>query len=109
MRVMRYKKRKEFDKPKLERQVRKFFSSKRYAREQLLELERDLRRIGEEEAIAIENLDKVDTTIKLYEKLAKRFELTSEYRKRLNKIVDLQPRIHAKIEEIVSPKRYFRK
>jgi len=109
MRVMDTKKRKEFDKTKLERQVRKFLSSKRYSREQLLEVERDLRRIGEEEAIAIENLDKVDATIKLYEKLAKRFELTSEYRKRLNKIVDTHREYSAKIAEIVAPKRYFEK
>ena len=40
-----------------------------------LGLDRDLRRIAEEEAIAIENLGKVDETIKLYEKLAKRFEI----------------------------------
>jgi len=109
MRVMKIKKRKEFDKTKLERQVRKFFSSKRYAREQLLGIDRDLRRVSEEEAIAIENLDKVDATIKLYEKLSKRFELVSEYRKRLNKIVDLQREYHAKIGEITSPKRYFEK
>ena len=109
MRVMEIKKRKEFDKTKLERQVRKFFSSKRYAREQLLGIDRDLRRVSEEEAIAIENLDKVDATIKLYEKLSKRFELVSEYRKRLNKIVDLQREYHAKIGEITSPKRYFEK
>jgi predicted transcriptional regulator len=109
MRVMDTKKRKEFDKSKMERQIRKFFSSKRYAREQLLELERDLRRVGEEEAIAIENLDKVDATIKLYEKLAKRFELISEYRKRLNKIVDAHHEYNAKIAEIAAPKRYFEK
>jgi len=109
MRVMEIKKRKEFDKTKLERQVRKFFSSKRYAREQLLGIDRDLRRVSEEEAIAIENLDKVDATIKLYEKLSKRFELVSEYRKRLNKIVDLQRDYHAKIADITSPKRYYEK
>jgi hypothetical protein len=109
MRVMEIKKRKEFDKTKLERQVRKFFSSKRYAREQLLGIDRDLRRVSEEEAIAIENLDKVDATIKLYEKLSKRFELVSEYRKRLNKVVDLQRDYHAKMAEITSPKRYFEK
>ncbi len=109
MRVMEVKKRKEFDKSKMERQVRKFFGSKRYAREQLLGLDRDLRRIAEEEAIALENLDKVDSTIKLYEKLSKRFELTSEYRKRLNKIVDANREYHAKMAEITSPKRYFEK
>jgi len=107
MRVMEVKKRKEFDKTKMERQVRKFLSSKRYAREQLLGLDRDLRRIAEEEAISMENLDKVDSTIKLYEKLAKRFELTSDYRKRLNKIVDAHHEYTAKIAEIVAPKRYF--
>jgi hypothetical protein len=109
MRVAEIKKRKEFDKTKMERQIRKFLSSKRYAREQLLGLDRDLRRIAEEEAIALENLDKVDETIKLYEKLAKRFELISEYRKRLNKIVDAHNEYKAKIAEIVAPKRYFEK
>src|SRR4030042_1360409 len=90
LRVQETKKRKEFDKSKMEAQVRKFLSSKRYAREQLLQVERDLKRIEQEEAFAIENLEKVDSTIKLYEKLGKRFELISEYRKRLNKIVELQ-------------------
>jgi hypothetical protein len=109
MRVQEIKKRKEFDKTKMERQVRKFFSSKRYAREQLLNLERDLRRVNEEETMAIENLSKIDSTIRLYEKLVKRFELTSEYRKRINKIVELQREHNNKIAEITSPKRYFEK
>jgi hypothetical protein len=107
MRVQEIKKRKEFDKTKMERQVRKFLSGKRYAREQLLEIDRELRRVEQEEAFAIENLDKVDSTIKLYEKLAKRFELVSEYRKRLNKIVDLHTEYNAKIAEIGSQKPYF--
>jgi hypothetical protein len=107
MRVQETKKRKEFDKSKMEMQLRKVFSTKRYAREQLLGLERDLRRIGEEESYALENLDKVDSTIKLYEKLAKRLELTSDYRKRLNKIVDLHREYREKIADIVAPKKYF--
>jgi hypothetical protein len=109
MRVQEIKKRKEFDKTKMERQVRKLLSGKRYAREQLLEIDRELKRIEQEESFAVENLDKVDSTIKLYEKLAKRFELTSEYRKRLNKIVDLHNEYRAIIAEIVSPKRFFEK
>jgi len=52
-------------------QLRKTFSSKRYAREQLLQLDRDLKRIETEEAIAIDNLNKADNSIKLYENLAK--------------------------------------
>jgi hypothetical protein len=109
MRIQEIKKRKEFDKTKMERQVRKFLSGKRYAREQLLEIDRELKRVEQEEAFAVENLNKVDSTIKLYEKLAKRFELTSEYRKRLNKIVDLHNEYRAIIAEIVSPKRFFEK
>ena len=109
MRVTEIKKRKEFDKTKMERQIRKFLSSKRYAREQLLGLDRDLRRIAEEEAIALENLDKVDETIRLYERLSKRFELTAPYRKRLNKIVDAHHEYKAKIAEITAPKRYYEK
>ena len=57
MRVQETKKRKEFDKSKMERQLRKTFSSKRYAREQLLELDRDLKRIEEEESYALDNLE----------------------------------------------------
>jgi len=109
MRVQETKKRKEFDKTKMERQVRKFLSGKRYAREQLLNIDRELKRVEQEEAFAIENLDKIDNTIRLYEKLSKRFELISEYRKRLNKIVDLHSEYKAKIAEIVAPKRYFEK
>ena len=109
MRVQEVKKRKEFDKTKMERQVRKFLSGKRYAREQLLEIDRDLKRVEQEEAFAIENLDKVDSTIKLYEKLVKRFELVAEYRKRLNKIVDLHNEYKAITAEIVSQKPYFEK
>jgi hypothetical protein len=109
MRVQEVKKRKEFDKNKMEMQLRKFLSTKRYAREQLLDIDRELKRIEEEEAFAIESLDKVDSTIKLYEKLAKRFELTSEYRKRLNKIVDLHKEYNQKIADIVAPKPYFEK
>ena len=107
MRVQETKKRKEFDKEKMERQLRRVFSTKRYAKEQLLGLDRDLRRIGEEESYALENLDKVDSTIKLYEKLAKRLELTSDYRKRLNKIVDLHREYREKIADIVAPKKYY--
>jgi hypothetical protein len=108
-RIQETKKRKEFDKSKMENQLRKVFSTKRYAREQLLEIERDLKRIEAEEADALDNLNKVDCTIKLYEKLSKRFELTSDYRKRLNKIVDLNREYAEKIDEIVAPKKYFEK
>jgi len=109
MAVQETKKRKEFDKAKMTMQVNKLLSTKRYAKEQLMQLERDLKRMEEEEAFALETLAKIEDTVKLYEKLSKRFELTSPYRKRLNKIVDLQQDYEDKIAEIVSPKKYFEK
>ena len=109
MRIQESKKRKEFDKSKMELQARKLFGSKRYAREQLLDLDRNLKRIEEEEAFALETLEKVDSTIKLYEQMAKKIELTSTYRKRLNKIVDLQNDYDERLAAIVKPKRYFEK
>ena len=108
-RIQESRKRKEFDKSKMEAQLRKTFSSKRYAREQLLQLDRDLKRIETEEALALDNLNKADNSIQLYENLAKQIELISDYRKRLNKIVDLQREYEDRIAKIIAPKKYFEK
>jgi transcriptional regulator len=91
----------------MEAQLRKMFSSKRYAREQLIGIERELKRIGEEEAYALENLEKMDNTIKMYDMLAKKLSLTSDYRKRLSKIVDLYDEYEERMRRIVEPKKYF--
>ena len=107
MRVQEAKRRKEFDRSKMEAQLRKMFSSKRYAREQLIGIERDLKRIGEEEAYALENLQKMDDAIKMYDTLAKKLGITSEYRKRLNKIVDLYNEYEERLRKIIEPKKYF--
>jgi hypothetical protein len=109
VRIQESKKRKEFDKSKMEHQLRKTFSSKRYAREQLLQLDRDLKRIETEEAIALENLAKADQSIQLYVNLAKKIELISEYRKRLNKIVALTQEYSERLAKITEPKKYFEK
>ena len=109
LRIQESRKRKEFDKSKMEAQLRKTFSSKRYAREQLLQLDRDLKRIETEEALALDNLNKADNSIQLYENLAKKIELISDYRKRLNKIVDLQREYEDRIAKIIAPKKYFEK
>jgi len=107
MRVQESKRRKEFDRSKMEAQLRKTFGSKRYAREQLIGIERELKRIGEEEAYALENLQKMDDAIKLYDTLAKKLGITSEYRKRLNKIVDLYNEYEERLRKIIEPKKYF--
>ena len=107
MRVQEAKRRKEFDRSKMEAQLRKTFASKRYAREQLIQIERDLKRVGEEEAYALENLQKMDDTIKMYDTLAKKLGITSDYRKKLNKIVDLYNEYEEKLRQIIEPKKYF--
>ena len=105
--IQEEKKRKEFDKSKMEKQLRKFFSSKKYAREQVTSYERDLTRLAEEEAYILEDLEKLESNIKLYDRLAKKMEITSEYRKKLNKIVDLSKEYEEKLSYIVQPRKYF--
>jgi hypothetical protein len=109
MRIQETKKRKEFDKLKQEREIRKILSTKRYAREQLVQIERDLKRIHEEEAYTCDKLDKVDNVIKIYDQLAKKIETTSDYRKRLNKIVDLYREYEERIGDITRPRKYYEK
>jgi hypothetical protein len=70
-------------------------------------IERDLKRLNEEESITLEQLAKIDGTIGLYDQLAKRIEVTSDYRKRLNKLVDLYGEYDDKMTEILNPKRFF--
>ncbi len=105
--IQEEKKRKEFDKLKMEKQLRKFLSSKKYAREQVRSYEQDLTRLSEEEAYILEDFEKLDSNIKLYEQLANRMEATSEYRKRLNKIVDLSKEYEKKLAYIGRPRKYF--
>jgi len=109
LRIEETMKRKEFDKLKQEREVRKILSMKRYAKEQLIHIERDLKRIQEEHAYVCIELEEVESTIKLYDELAKKIEVTSDYRKRLNKIVDLYREYDQKIAEITQPKNYYEK
>jgi hypothetical protein len=109
MRIQETKKRKEFDKSKQERELRKVLSMKRYAKEQLTQIERDLKRLTEEEAYTCDKLEKLDNVIKLYDQLAKKIEVTSDYRKKLNKIVDLYTEYEEKLANITQTKKYYEK
>jgi len=102
-------KRKEFDKSKQERGSRKVLSTNRYARQQLVQIDRDIKRIQEEHAFTCIELEKVESIIKLYDELAKKIEVTSDYRKRLNKIVDLYTEYDQRIAEITKPTNYYEK
>jgi hypothetical protein len=108
-RVQESKRRKEFDKSRQEREVRKLLSTKRYAREQLRNIERDLKRIHEEELYVCDELEKLDNVIKMYDQLAKKIETTSDYRKRLNKIVDLYNEYDERMTEIRRPRGFYEK
>lgn len=105
--IQEEKKRKEFDKSKMEKQLRKFLSSKKYAREQVRSYEQDITRLAEEEAYILEDFEKIENNIKLYEQLANKMETTSEYRKRLNKIVELSKEYENKLSDIGKPRKYF--
>jgi hypothetical protein len=109
LRIEETKKRKEFDKLKQERAIKKLFSSKKYAKQQIRQLDRDLNRLAEEESYICDQLDSLDNTIKMYEQLSKKVEITSNYRKRLNKIVDLHEEFENKMKEIHKPKSYYEK
>jgi hypothetical protein len=102
-------KRKEFDRSKQQREVKKILSMKKYAREQLTNIERDIKRIQEEHAYVCYELEKVESIINLYDQLSKKIEVTSDYRKRLNKIVDLYNEYAQRITEITQPKNYYEK
>jgi hypothetical protein len=102
-------KRKEFDKSKQERGSRKVLSTNRYAKQQLVQIDRDIKRIQEEHAFTCIELEKVESIIKLYDELAKKIEVTSNYRKRLNKIVDLYTEYDQRIAEITKPTNYYEK
>ena len=109
LRIEETKKRKEFDKLKQERSIKKLFSMKKYAKQQIRQLERDLQRLAEEESYICDQLDNLDNTIKMYEQLSKKVEITSEYRKRLNKIVDLHVEFEERMITLRKPKSYYEK
>jgi hypothetical protein len=106
-RIQESKKRKDYDRVKLDKQTRKMLGSKKYARERLLNIERDIKRLNEEEAMAGEALAKMDGTIQLYDSLSRKIEVTSDYRKRLLKIVDIANEYAANMADILEPKKFF--
>lgn len=87
----------------------KLLSSKRYARDQVRQIERDMKRLEEEQYITGETLVGLDRVVELYDTLAKKIETTSDYRKKLNKIADLTEEYNQILQNIIQPKKYFEK
>lgn len=108
-RIQEREKRKEFDKSKIEHELSKIFSfgRRKYLKEQLILIERDLKRLEEEKTQANEGLQKIENMINLYQQLMRKIEVTSDYRKRLNKIIDLYKDYQERLSNIIKPKRYF--
>ncbi|MBL7167564.1 hypothetical protein ISS40_02725 [Candidatus Bathyarchaeota archaeon] len=102
-------KRKEFDKQKYEKESGGFFrfGKKRYAKEKLNEVERELRVINEEMLTTNEEIGKTDVVTDLYNDLLKNLEVTSDYRKKLNIVLDLNKEYQRLFSEIIKPKRFY--
>ena len=102
------KKRKELDKEKFQRESGGFlrFGKKRYAKERLNEVERELRVINEETLALNEKIGDVDKVIDLYLNLQKKLEVTSDYRKKLNSILDRSKEYQRLLSEISAGRAY---
>jgi len=103
------KKRKEFDRDKFQKESGGFlrFGRRRYAKEKLNEVERELMVIDEEMVGLNEKLGEADRLIELYQDLLKKLEVTSDYRKKLNSILDLSKEYQRLFSEIIKPKRFY--
>ncbi len=103
------RKRREFDKSKFEKESSGFFrlGKKRYAKEKLNEIERELRKISEETILLNNEIGDIDKLIDLYINLLKKLEVTSDYRKKLNTILELSRKYQLLFSEIIKPRRFY--
>ncbi len=105
--VQEGKKRKEFDKRRTERDLKRTMGSKRYAREQHTSIDRDLKRMEQEEALAVDEVNRIDQIVMLYDALAQKIDPISDYRKTLNRIADITEEYDSKISDILQPKKFY--
>ncbi|MCK5669789.1 hypothetical protein KAI10_00255, partial [Candidatus Bathyarchaeota archaeon] len=103
------RKRKEFDRNKYEKESKGFslFGKKKYSREKLREVERELQVIKEDELHFIDKLASSDILIEFYQDLSKKLEVTSEYRKKLNEVQILTLDYQEKLSGIMKSNRFY--
>jgi len=103
------RKRKEFDRNKYEKESKGFslFGKKKYSREKLREVERELQVIKEDELHFIDKLGSSDILIEFYQDLSKKLEVTSEYRKKLNEVQILTQDYQEKLSGIMKSNRFY--
>jgi hypothetical protein len=109
IRVEERKKRKQYDREKYEKESSGFslFGKKKYAKDKLKELERELSGEKEEETHINVQIGSTDTLIDFYTDLAKRLEVTSEYRKKLNTVLELMEDYQNKLQGIIKSNRFY--
>jgi len=109
IRLEERRKRKEYDREKYDKESKGFslFGKKKYAKDKLKELERDLSGTREEEIHLNAQIGSTDTLIDFYTDLAKKLEVTSEYRKKLNTVLDLMEDYQEKLQGIVKSNRFY--
>jgi hypothetical protein len=109
LRIEEKAKRREFDRTKHEKETSGVlrFGRRRYAKEKLRDIERELRILNEEKALLNIELDDLDKISDLYNDLLKKLEVTSEYRKKLNSAIELSLEYQKLFSEIIKPKNYY--
>ena len=109
IRLEERKKRMEYDRDKYGKESKGFslFGRKKYARDKINELERELRSITEESIHYGSQIGNNDTLIDFYQDLSKKLEVTSEYRKKLNTVLDLTEDYQEKLQGIIRSNRFY--
>jgi hypothetical protein len=109
IRLEERRKRKEYDRGKYEKESTGFslFGKKKYAQDQLKNIERDLRSVREEEAYYHNDIESTDMIIEFYQDLAKTLESTSDYRKKLNMVLELTEDYQDKLSGIIKSNNYY--
>lgn len=109
IRLEERRKRKEYDRGKYEKESTGFslFGKKKYAQDQLKNIERDLRSVREEEAYYHTQIENTDMIIEFYQDLAKKLESTSDYRKKLNTVLELTEDYQDKLSDIIKSNNYY--
>jgi hypothetical protein len=109
IRLEERKKRMEYDLDKYAKESKGFslFGKKKYAKDKVKELERELRAINEEMIHFNSNIGNNDTLIEFYQDLSKKLEVTSDYRKKLNTVLDLTEDYQEKLQGIIKSNRFY--
>ncbi|MBD3172690.1 hypothetical protein GF326_09480 [Candidatus Bathyarchaeota archaeon] len=109
IRVEEKKKRMEFDRDKYEKESKGFslFGKKKYSKEKLREVERELQSVREEEIHLNSEVDSVERLLEFYQELSTKLEVTSDYRKQLQTVLELSEDYQEKLSGIIQSNRYY--